>query len=115
MGVDRGTLFHGGVDVGDGDENLHHTARHRLRNGELVEVAGIVVVDRGPEETAQVADRRAWLGGGFRAGLRLRQGRRREVRQQAMLDHCPTGNALEPAPVRDSRPNHLEIRRTAVF
>ena len=46
--VDRRALFHEGVHVGDGDADLHRAARKNLRDGELVQVAGVVVVDRSP-------------------------------------------------------------------
>ena len=51
------------VDVGDRDEDLHRAVGERLGDGELVEVARIVVVDRGPQQLAQVADRRIAVGG----------------------------------------------------
>ena len=54
--VERRAPLHRGVHVGDGHEDLHRATRQGLGHRELVEIAGIVVVDRGP--------------GGARAGRR---------------------------------------------
>ena len=57
MAVDRRAGGDQRIDVGDGDEDRRRAIRPRLRGRELVEVARIVVVDRRPEEAAQVANR----------------------------------------------------------
>ncbi len=69
--VDRGTLLDDRVDVGHRDEDLHRAALGRHRDRELIEIARIVVVDRGPEQAAKVAERPAVGGrrGGDRVGL----------------------------------------------
>ena len=54
--VDGRTLGDPGVDVRDRDQDPDAAIVERLRHRELVEVAGVVVVDRGPEEAPQVAD-----------------------------------------------------------
>ena len=54
--VDGGVLPDERVDVGDGDEDPHRAAGQRLGDRELVEVARIVVVDRCPRQTAQIAN-----------------------------------------------------------
>jgi hypothetical protein len=66
VSVDRGTFFYQRVDVGDGNEDFNRTARHGFSNRELIEIAGIVVIDRRPEQTAQIAH----SGAGRRGGLR---------------------------------------------
>ena len=66
MAVDRGISFYQRVDVCYGDEDFYRTTRQRLGNRELIEIKGIVVIDRRPEQTAQIANR----GAGRRGGLR---------------------------------------------
>src|SRR3990172_3370328 len=98
MAVGRGAFLHGGVDVGDRD---------------LVEIAGIVVVDRSPEQAAKIANGRASLGGGPGDGVRLREDRRGEVRPQAALDHRPACDAPELVSADCRGPIHLDVRPAA--
>jgi len=56
MAVDGGAHLHHGVDIGDGNEDRRQTARPRFRSGELIQIARVVIVDRAPEQTTQVAD-----------------------------------------------------------
>ena len=65
MAVDCAIFFYQRVDVGDGDEDFHRTT-HGFGNRELIEIAGIVVIDRRPEQAAQIENR----GTGRRGGLR---------------------------------------------
>ena len=86
MAVDRRVLPHQGVHVRDRHEDSDPPARERLGDRELVEVAGVVVVDGRPEPIAQVAHVAARIrrpADGRHFLLR----RRREVRLQAALDH----------------------------
>jgi len=46
--IDGRTAANDRVDVGHGHQNLHFVLRQRLGHGELVQVAGVVVVDRRP-------------------------------------------------------------------
>ena len=71
------------VDVGDRDEHLDRPLAplaHRGGDGELIEVARVVVVDRAPEEVAQVPDRRIRVGRRLPDRLGLRLDRGREIR-----------------------------------
>jgi hypothetical protein len=81
VAVDGGTLLDEGVDVGDGHENLNPAARPRLNGRQLIEIKGIVVIDRAPEEITAIPDRRIRLGSRCHNGVRLREDRRREVWQ----------------------------------
>ncbi len=111
MAVDGGAELDGGIDVGDRDQDLHLSVGLRLRDRELIEVARVVVVDRGPEEAPQIADGRARFGDSLREGVRLREDLRREVRQQTALDHRPTGDALEiVSALHADSPRHLLAR-----
>ena len=57
------------------------TARHRFGDRELIKIEGIVVVDRAPEEIAQIADRGIRLGSRRHDGVRLCKDGKREVGQ----------------------------------
>ena len=95
------------VHVRDRHEDSDPPARERLGDRELVEVAGVVVVDGRPEPIAQVAHVVGRTGRPA-DGRQLLLRRRREVRLQAALDHCLArdcgkggsvgGFALENAP-----------------
>ncbi len=67
--VDGRAQLHQGVDVGDGDPDADGAIRLGLGDLDLIEVAAVVVVDRRPEELAQVA------GGGWRHGGGVEMGR----------------------------------------
>jgi hypothetical protein len=98
--VDRGALGHAGFDVGDGNENLDGAARQLFRHRELVEIAGIVVVDRGPKEVPEIANGGPGLGDCFRDRLRLRGHSRGKIRQQSSLDHRATCDGAELVSIR---------------
>jgi hypothetical protein len=51
--VDGAVLRHQRVDIGDGDQQPHPPVLLDT-DLELVEIAGLVVVDRGPRQVAQV-------------------------------------------------------------
>jgi len=97
--VDRGGLLDQRVDVGDRDEDPHRTVRQLLRDGQLVEVHRVVVVDRHPQRVAQVAETRDGL---VRCGLVelgcLGERGVREIRLQRALQHRPARDAAEIDP-----------------
>ena len=66
MAVDRGTFFYQCVDVGDGNQDFHRTARLGYGDRKLIEITGIVVIDRRPEQAAHIANRSAGRRGGLR-------------------------------------------------
>ena len=116
-GVDRGRVgpcvpidgrarLHQRVDVGDRDEHLDRPLAHRRGDGELIEVARVVVVDRAPQEIAKVPDRGARVGRGLpdRLGLRLRRGG--EIRQESTLGHRPVRDGPELVAIRDAGSIH---------
>ena len=59
----------------------------RNQDGELIEVAGIIIVDRGPRQCPQVADGGSGLDLGPVQSRGLLQGLRREFRQQPAGAH----------------------------
>jgi hypothetical protein len=98
MVVDRRAVAHQGVHVGHGDQHLDPAVGRGFRHGELVQISGVVVVDRDPEEPAQVA----YLGiaagrGGELPGFG--HGRGGEVGQEAALFHGAAGDGLEVGPL----------------
>ena len=75
MAVDGGARPHDRIDIGNGHANPYPASRRWLSHRELVEVPGIVVVDRAPEKVAQVADGGIRLDGRSRDGVGLRHDR----------------------------------------
>ncbi len=60
--VDRRALVDDCVDVGHGDQEARLSPAQVLGDRELIEVAGVVVVDRAPEQLAEIADLALWRG-----------------------------------------------------
>ena len=52
--IDGRVLLDEGIHVGDGHQNLHLLIRQGLGHRQLVQVQGIIVVNRCPEQVAQV-------------------------------------------------------------
>ena len=95
VGVDRRAGVHQILDVRDGHPHLDAAAGELRGDLQLVEVPGVVVVDRGPEEIAEVAD-----GGvaGVEVGRQLRrlgQGRGRKIGLEPMIGHGAAGDGEE--------------------
>ena len=95
MPVDRGVLLYQSVDIGDGDQDLHRATRRGFRYRQLIKISGVVVIDRRPEQTAQITNRGTGLRGGLRNLPGLVDDGRRKVRQQPMLEHCLMRDGLE--------------------
>ena len=85
MIIDGGPATHRGVDIGNGNQQPGAVAGQGLRDGKLVEVEGVVVVDRDPVRAAQVTGIGVRGSAVERIGLGLGGGR--EIRQQAMIQH----------------------------
>ncbi len=86
VGVDRRAGRDGRGHVGDRHQDPRAAVHLALRDGELIQVLRVVVVDGAPEQLAQVGRGGAVRGDvGQRAGLGQRLGR--ELRLQAVLDH----------------------------
>ena len=96
MPIDRRTLRHRRIDVRDRHEDSDVSARQRLGDRQLVEIAGIVVVDRAPRQRAQVARRR--LGRARRPRQRRHLGElgRREIGIETASAHRLDGNRAQP-------------------
>ncbi len=99
MGVDRGALRDERVHVGHGDEDLDAAVPEAFGDRQLVEIPGIVVVDRGPEQAAEVAhvrgrDRRWPVDDG-----ELRQGVPGKLGLEALVEHRLPGDLLQVRPV----------------
>ena len=56
--VDGRAVFHEGVHVGDGDQNLDGVSGEGFGDRELIQIAGVIVVDRRPQQAGQIANRR---------------------------------------------------------
>ena len=72
--VNRGILYDQRVDVGDGDEDFHSTVCCLVRNRKLIEIAGIVVINRTPKQAPQIANRCAGRDGRIRNPVGLGKG-----------------------------------------
>jgi hypothetical protein len=97
MLIDRGLLGDEGVYVGNADKNFYIAVRQLLRNLDLIQIAGRVIVDGRPQLTAQIAHR----GSGGDCGrirpqlYQLLLDRRREVRPKALMLHDLFGDGLQ--------------------
>ncbi len=101
MAVRGRVLAHHLVHVGDGDEEPDVIVGQALRHLDLVEVAGLAVVDRGPGEGAQVADAR---GRRLLQGLHFAVDLGGEVGDETVLLHGPPGRGTEvEAHFKDAR------------
>ena len=100
MVVDGGARRHERVDVGHRDEDLDRSVAHRRRDGELIEIPGVVVVDRAPEEVAKIADRGAGVGRRLRDGLGLLERGGREVREEPALAHRSVRDVSQAVAIR---------------
>jgi hypothetical protein len=87
MRIDRGVRGDQRVDVGDRDQDARGPVAVRNRYRQLVEVARVVVVDRRPEQMAQIAHGSVGRGRGARDRVRLALRRSRKVRLQPALEH----------------------------
>jgi hypothetical protein len=56
VGVKRRAFAHQSVHIRDGHQDSNLPTRKRFGNGELVEVARVVVVNGSPKQVAQIAD-----------------------------------------------------------
>jgi len=56
--VDRGAGLDQRIHVRDGDQDGHATAGRRRGHRELIEVQGVVIVDRRPKKLAEIAKAR---------------------------------------------------------
>ena len=107
--VDGGRRLHEPVDVGHRHQHLDGAAGRRLGDRELVQVTRVVVVDRGPQERAEVA-----LGGvadapGRRHAGDLGHHGRGEVRQEPALGHGPARDGSEVVPMRSRLAHRREV------
>ena len=90
--------MHQCIHIRHGDQDSDTAIGERLGHGELIEVAGVVVVNGRPEAVAQVAPAGA---GGSRAGQgrQFMQCGRGEVGLQALIKHGPAGNGGQQGPL----------------
>ena len=100
------------VDVRDGDEDPHRAARERLRDRELIEVTRVVVVDRRPQEAAEVANRAAGARRRRGDGGRLGEDGGREVREESALEHRASRDGTEEVAARGRGGIHEAQTRT---
>ena len=93
--VDRRALLHDRIHVGDRYEDLDGAAGQGLRDGQLIQVPRVVVVDRAPQKIAEVAHPRGARPRRSRDPAEIGQSRRGEIRLQPPLDHRAPGDLLE--------------------
>jgi len=62
VGIGGGPLAHQRVDVCDRHQDLHHLPAEWLCDRKLIEVAGVVIVDRAPGQVSQISDGWGRLG-----------------------------------------------------
>jgi hypothetical protein len=92
VAVGGGVLVHQLVHVRYGDEEPDVVVGQPLRHLDLVQVPGLAVVDRGPEERAQVTD----AGGrGLLEGLDFAVDLGGEIGDEAVFCHRPPGRGTE--------------------
>ncbi len=95
MAVDVRALGHQRIDVGDSDEDRFGTVGGRSRDRKLIEIARVVIVDRGPQQGAQVAHGDVRGSGRVRERFGFGHDGRREVGQEPALAHRIVGYVLE--------------------
>ena len=98
MTVDGRVLPHQRVHVRNRNENPDLPAGERLGNRDLVEVAGVVIVDGCPEPFPQVAQVAGCIGRPV-DGRQLSQRSRRKVGLQTALNHRLPRDSGQSGPV----------------
>ena len=109
--VDRGVFPDQRIDVRDRDEDFHRAARRGFGDRELIQILGIVVVDRRPKQAAQIANLRAGRLGGLRYPVCLGDDGQRKVRQQSALEHRVVRDGLESTPAVSVSGCHYREKR----
>ena len=92
MIVDRRLARDQRIDIGDRDQHTIEAVLAVAADLELIEVARFDVVDRRPGQLPQIPNLPDWCvagTGGFRDGVR------REVGFETVLDHGPAGDRVE--------------------
>ena len=56
MIVNRRALFHQRINVGNGDQNFGSAVSQGFGNGELIEIARIVIINRAPQQLGLIAN-----------------------------------------------------------
>ena len=97
--VDRRTALDDRIHVGHGHQYLDLVAGHRLGNGKLVQVTGVVVVDGSPQQAPEVADLAVAAGRRGPNPAQFAQCFGREVGEQSPLEHHPAGDRLQDGTV----------------
>jgi len=98
MRVQRRALAHQRVHIGNGHEDPGAAVRQRLGHRQLIQIAGVIIVDGCPQQAAQVAHAAGRRGGRFdRRQFRLRG--RRKIGLEPALEHRVAGYCCEGGPV----------------
>jgi hypothetical protein len=99
--VKRRAVFHGGVHVGDGDQNLDGVSGEGLGDRELIQIARVIVVDGGPQQAGQIANRRGRVIGHCRCLNALQLGGRRLRERLGAIPSraSPAGQSLQDGTV----------------
>ena len=99
MPIDGRVLGDQSVHVSHGDQDLHCPAAQILGQRKLVEIEGVVVVDRAPQQVTQVAHGTAFRGCGAAYAVELLQRHGIEIRLQPSIEHRFASNPLQLGPV----------------
>ena len=94
MTVNCRTTLDDRIYVSHGNEYLHLVSKHRLGNGKLVQVPGVVIVNGAPEKVPEIMRRflssRRWPVDSVEFGQRLE----RKIWNKSAFEHRPMGNFL---------------------
>ncbi len=94
MVVDRGGARREPIDIRDGHTHTHAPIRPLFGDGELVEIARVVVIDRTPEELPEI-EQRCVRRGRLGKARRLGPSRLRDLGLEAAFEHRAVGDGNE--------------------
>jgi hypothetical protein len=97
--VNRRLPLYNGIDIGNCNKDLYGPLRHRLGNGKLVQIAGLVVVNGTPTKISEVTGRSADVRDGLPDSIKLGKGLWRKIGKKPSVKHRPAGNALQDGTV----------------
>ncbi len=95
VAVDGRFFLYNSVNIGDRNQYLHRSTLQRFRHCKLIQVFRVVVVDRGPKQTPQIANFTIVFNSTGFDSPNFSLHCIREIRQQAAVDHRPASNRLE--------------------
>ena len=97
--IESAPFFYDRVLIGDRDQDFDGSVRKGLRDRQLIEVQGIVVVNRAPQELSQVLDSRFIRRGRPMDRGQFGEGRPGEIGGESPLQHDPVSDPLQRQPL----------------